>query len=72
MDKFAGMIDENEPIAEEEVMENIRVMYDIFIQNSLDQTSHSIEWLDYNHMLVTILLTFLEMPIILTLSLITF
>ena len=36
MDKFAGMIDENEPMAEEEVMENIRVMYDIFIQNSLD------------------------------------
>ena len=49
--KFAGMQDdlEEEPIAEEDLMENARVTYDIFVQNSLEATSHSLEWLPYTH-----------------------
>lgn len=43
------MSDEEQPIAEEEVMENIRVMYDIYVQNTLDATSHTLEWLNYTH-----------------------
>jgi len=48
---FAGMLDdaEEEPIAEEDLMENARVTYDVFIQNSLDATSHTLEWLPYSH-----------------------
>jgi hypothetical protein len=41
--------EEGQAIAEEDVMENIKVMYDVFIQNNLDTTSHSIEWLKMTH-----------------------
>ena len=34
-----------EPIAEEDLMENARVTYDIFVQNTLEATSHTLEWL---------------------------
>jgi hypothetical protein len=49
--KFAGAHEdlEEEPIAEEDMMENARVTYDIFVQNSLEATSHSLEWLNYTH-----------------------
>lgn len=49
--KFAGMQDEpeDEPIAEEDIMENARVTYDVFVQNSLEATSHTLEWLPYTH-----------------------
>lgn len=49
--KFAGMNEEleEEPIAEEDLMENARVTYDIFVQNSLEATSHTLEWLPYTH-----------------------
>jgi len=49
--KFAGMQDdgEEEPIGEEDLMENARVTYDIFVQNSLEATSHTLEWLPYSH-----------------------
>lgn len=40
---------EGEPIAEEEVMENIKATYDVFVQNSLEATSHTIEWLKNTH-----------------------
>jgi hypothetical protein len=29
------------------MMENARVLYDVFIQNSLKSTSHSVQWLPY-------------------------
>lgn len=29
------------------MMENARVAYDVFIQNSLKSTSHSVQWLPY-------------------------
>ena len=38
-----------QPIAEEDVMENTRMTYDVFVQNSQDATSHTIEWLPYTH-----------------------
>ena len=54
INKRAGVImiideEEGQAIAEEDVMENIKVMYDVFIQNNLDTTSHSIEWLEMTH-----------------------
>lgn len=47
--KFAGLQneEEEEPIAEEDLMENARVTYDVFVQNSLEATSHTLEWLPY-------------------------
>jgi hypothetical protein len=30
------------------MMENARVLYDVFIQNSLKSTSHSVQWLPYH------------------------
>jgi len=36
-------------IAEEDVMENAKVTYDVFVQNSLDATSHTLEWLNLTH-----------------------
>ena len=41
---FAGNLgpDPEEPIAEEDLMENARVTYEIFVQNNLDATSHSL------------------------------
>ncbi len=49
--KFAGLQneEEEEPIAEEDLMENARVTYDVFVQNSLEATSHTLEWLPYTH-----------------------
>lgn len=34
-----------EPIAEEDMMENARVTYEVFVQNNLESTSHSLQWL---------------------------
>ena len=49
--RSCSMIDDEEgqAIAEDDVMENIKVMYDVFIQNNLANTSHSIEWLRMTH-----------------------
>ena len=38
---------DNEEIDDEIMMENARVAYDVFIQNSLKSTSHSVQWLPY-------------------------
>ncbi len=50
---FAGIKEgsdqSEEPIAEEDMMENARLTYDIFVQNGLSETSHTIEWLPYTH-----------------------
>jgi histone-binding protein RBBP4 len=38
--------EEDEEILDEEAqMENVRVYYDIFLQNTLKSTSHSVQWL---------------------------
>ena len=36
---------EEEPLEEDEKMENVRLTYDLFIQNQLQYTSHTLEWL---------------------------
>ena len=38
-----------ESLGEDEKMENIRMTYDLFVQNSFKYTSHSIEWLPISH-----------------------
>lgn len=38
--------DQQLPISEEELMENVKVTYDVFVQESLETTSHTIEWLN--------------------------
>jgi hypothetical protein len=40
-----GQEPDDEPIAEEDLMENARVTYEVFVQNNLDATSHSLQWL---------------------------
>ena len=45
----AGDFNENEedeqPLEQEDLMENAKLTYEIFIQNSLRCTTHSIQWL---------------------------
>ena len=41
---------EEEPLEEDEKMENVRLTYDFFIQNQLKYTSHTIEWLPQSHL----------------------
>ena len=53
-DLFSGQIgDENEnsqeELDDEQLMENCRNYYDIFIQNILGSTSHTVQWLPYHH-----------------------
>ncbi len=36
-----------EELDDEAIMENARVVYDVFIQNQLMSTSHSVQWLPY-------------------------
>lgn len=38
-----------QPMTEEELMENIKVTYDVFVQHSLDTTSHTLEWINHPH-----------------------
>jgi hypothetical protein len=39
---------ENEELlGDEEIMENAKVYYDILIQNTLQATSHSVQWLPH-------------------------
>jgi hypothetical protein len=44
-----GDEDAVQPMTEEELMENIKVTYDVFVQHSLDTTSHTIEWINHPH-----------------------
>ena len=50
MEALAGMNSQDDdqqlPISEEELMENVKVTYDVFVQESLETTSHTIEWLN--------------------------
>ena len=44
--KNGGQLNQDEEsLAEDEKMENIRIVYDLFIQNTLKHTSHTLEWL---------------------------
>ena len=36
---------QEEAMREEDVMENAKFTYEVFIQNTLDYTSHSVQWL---------------------------
>ena len=48
--KAAQSGDEEEEELEEDVkMENVRATYDLFIQNQLRYTSHTLEWLPIGH-----------------------
>ena len=40
---------EEESVDEDIKMENVRGLYDLYIQNSLQRTSHSLEWLPQSH-----------------------
>ena len=40
---------EQEMLAEDEKMENVGHTYDLFIQNELPHTSHTLEWLPISH-----------------------
>ena len=40
----AGNADE-ESLGEDEKMENIKLIYDVFVQNVLQHTSHTLEWI---------------------------
>lgn len=35
----------DEPMAEEDLMNKASLIFDIFVQNSIEATSHSVEWL---------------------------
>lgn len=39
--------EENEELMEEDIMENAKISYDVFISNTLMSTSHSVQWLPY-------------------------
>ena len=41
----AGAPGDDESLAEDEKMENFKLIYDMFVQNQLRHTSHSLEWL---------------------------
>ena len=41
--------EDQEQLDEDAKMENIRMTYDVFVQNSLSATSHSMEWLPVSH-----------------------
>lgn len=38
---------QDEPMAEEDLMNKASLIFDVFVQNSLEATSHSIEWLPF-------------------------
>jgi len=38
-----------EEMAEEDLMANAKVTYEVFIQNNLECTSHTLEWLRYTN-----------------------
>lgn len=38
---------QDEPLAEEDLMNKASLIFDVFVQNTLDCTSHSVEWLPY-------------------------
>lgn len=44
VDEIAG-----EEMAEEDLMANAKVTYEVFIQNNLESTSHTLEWLRYKN-----------------------
>ena len=44
VDSIAG-----EEMAEEDLMANAKVTYEVFIQNNLESTSHTLEWLRYKN-----------------------
>ena len=46
VNNMAEMGDE-EPMSEEGQMENVKYTYEMFVQNQLDYTCHSLEWLPY-------------------------
>ena len=39
---------EEEPLNQEEIMDNARTTHEIFIQNQLKSISHSIQWLNHS------------------------
>ena len=45
----AGGQREEEELQEDEKMENVKQTYDMFIQNQLSATSHTLEWLPIGH-----------------------
>ena len=47
-DEEEGSRDEG-PLDEEQLMENIKVTYDVFIQNALNSTTHTVQWLPFRH-----------------------
>lgn len=38
---------QDEPMGEEDLMHKASIIFDVFVQNSLEATSHSIEWLPF-------------------------
>lgn len=44
-DSIAG----DEPMGEEDIMANAKVTYEVFVQNNLDATSHTLEWTKYTN-----------------------
>ena len=44
VDSIAG-----EEMAEEDLMANAKVTYEVFIKNNLESTSHTLEWLRYKN-----------------------
>jgi hypothetical protein len=36
---------QDEPMGEEDLMHKASLIYDVFVQNSLEATSHCVEWL---------------------------
>ena len=47
--KKQGKEADEESLDEDVKMENVRATYDMFIQNQLKRTSHSLEWLPISH-----------------------
>lgn len=49
IERGAGKGDGEESVEEDIKMENVRTTYDLFVQNQLTRTSHTLEWLNVGH-----------------------